>query len=109
MNDIDNAIERLNNLSEYCKILESPEEFFQHMQGHRTELSLSLCAFDISNMKDTILQALEKQIPKKPYNESKIRMTWYSKCLTCNKELPYVVWHESLEYCPNCGQRLDWT
>jgi DNA-directed RNA polymerase subunit RPC12/RpoP len=57
---------------------------------------------------DMAIDALLKQVPQKPYDESKIRMTWYSKCLTCSKELPYVVWHEKLNYCPNCGQRLDW-
>lgn len=47
-NNIEDAIERLNDVHRYCKILESPEEFFQHMQGHITELSLAIVAFDIS-------------------------------------------------------------
>lgn len=69
-----------------------------------------MCLDDkIQEYENVAIEALEKQIPKKPYDGSKIKMTWYSKCLTCNKELPYVVRHESLEYCPNCGQRLDWT
>ena len=54
------------------------------------------------------IKALEKQIPKELIDNSKNKMTWLSYCTACNKELPYVVWNNNLEYCPNCGQKLKW-
>ena len=58
------------------------------------------------------MQALEKQIPKK----NKIEKWIYTKC-DCGYELSkhqgdgyYVVPYENkTKYCPNCGQRLDWS
>lgn len=66
------------------------------------------CACEDKALKIAI-SALEKQIPKKPYDESKVRMTWYSECNCCKKQLPYVVWHDNMNYCPNCGQAIDWS
>ena len=49
-------------------------------------------AFDIA------IQALEKQIPKKP-----IDRCMYEECPTCgNVEIVFC------KHCPDCGQRLDW-
>ena len=48
---------------------------------------------------DVAIQALEKQIPKKP-----IDRCMYKECPICgNVEI------EFCKHCPDCGQKLDWS
>lgn len=56
------------------------------------------------------IQALEKQIPKKPYSDLKGLLDakmWH--CPVCKKEV-ISDWNRDLanDYCHNCGQKLDW-
>lgn len=59
------------------------------------------------------ISVLEKQIPKKPdlegdgYDENGelIYDTWI--CPRCGKY--YEVYYEEYEFCPKCGQAIDWT
>lgn len=59
-----------------------------------------------------ITEALEKQIPKKPYLDESTERTLF-KCSNC-KRIRITKWNDSLrsgietEYCPSCGQKLDW-
>ena len=58
------------------------------------------------------IKALEKQIPKKVHEEAWI----YTKC-DCGYEFSrhhgdgyYTVpYHKKTNYCPKCGQKLDWS
>lgn len=56
------------------------------------------------------IKALEKQMPKKPYLETKglldVKM-WH--CPVCKKEVASD-WNRDLAntYCHHCGQKLDW-
>ena len=57
------------------------------------------------------IQALNKQIPKKPDFEgdgyadgAMVYDTWI--CPTCSKY--YEVDSDDYKYCPNCGQHIDW-
>lgn len=57
---------------------------------------------------DVAIQALEKQIPKKPmisYDE-RVKENWCS-CGVCAFGFG---WKRTIhyKYCPNCGQKLDW-
>lgn len=60
---------------------------------------------------DVAIQALEKQIPKKPTYEGDgyvpdgtlVYDTWICPC--CDKR--YEVDYDDYDYCPNCGQKLD--
>ncbi len=57
---------------------------------------------------DMAIQALEKQIPKKPmisYDE-RVKENWCS-CGVCAFDFG---WKRTIhyKYCPNCGQKLDW-
>ena len=57
------------------------------------------------------ISALEKQIPKKP----KVLIdTWL--CPTCAEKVEYqtmfgdnVLYHGYYDFCPNCGQAIDWS
>lgn len=59
------------------------------------------------------MQALEKQLPKKPTYEGDgyapdgtfIYDTWICPC--CDKR--YEVDYDDYDYCPNCGQKIDWS
>ena len=55
---------------------------------------------DLNNAYDVAIQALEKQIPKKPKTDD--RYVMYI-CPWCNDFVKV-----SHNYCQNCGQKLDW-
>lgn len=59
----------------------------------------------IKNM-EMIVQALEKQIPKKPHkNFEKFSGVWCS----CGKYLGKGYFVEKPSFCSDCGQKLDWS
>ena len=59
----------------------------------------------LKNM-EMIVQALEKQIPKKPHkNFEKLSGVWCS----CGKYFGKGYFVDKPIYCPNCGQKLDWS
>ena len=50
------------------------------------------------------IKALERQIPKKPvYGAANI------KCPNCGATLLYYFYSFKIDYCDECGQRLDWS
>ena len=58
------------------------------------------------------ISAIEKQIPKKPdfegdgcWNGEIVYDTWICPC--CEKK--YEVDYEEYDYCPHCGQAIDWS
>ena len=52
------------------------------------------------------IQALEKQIPKKPHkNFEKFSGVWCS----CGKYFGKGYFVDKPSYCPDCGQKLDWS
>lgn len=68
--------------------------------------------YRLSKAFDMAIKALEKQIPKKPYLEGDgyadghlVYDTWICPC--CSKS--YEVDYDDYDYCPNCGQKLDWS
>ena len=81
---------------------------------------------DLNNAYDVAINALEKQIPKKvitpPCNtcekelcdcECKHFAVTYRddyRCPTCDSNGVYISEYELIfDYCPNCGQKLDWS
>ena len=56
--------------------------------------------------RDTAINALEKQIPKKPHkNFEKFSGVWCS----CGKYLGKGYFIDKPSYCTDCGQKLDWS
>ena len=53
------------------------------------------------------VKAVEKQIPQKPQNATYFYGGKYS-CQGCSKALCFD-FDEQKEYCPECGQALDWS
>lgn len=51
--------------------------------------------------KKTIMDALSKQMPKKPVDLAKSEL--YGRCAVCGKAV-----HVGERYCDQCGQKLDW-
>ena len=61
---------------------------------------------------DRIIEALEKQIPKKPDFEADgyadgqlVYDTWICPCCGVHYEVDY----DDFKYCPECGQAIDWS
>lgn len=61
---------------------------------------------------DMAIAAMEKQIPKKPTYEGD--GYWYGQlvydtwvCPNCGKG--YEVDYDNYDYCPECGQKIDWS
>lgn len=59
---------------------------------------------------DVAIEALEKQIPKKPHKINIANTSWCKggirfECPACHKFLGY----RELTYCGLCGQKLDWS
>jgi hypothetical protein len=55
---------------------------------------------------EILLNAIEKQLPKKPINQS----VWKS-CPTCEQGIgvtPRTINPKAIGYCYHCGQKLDW-
>ena len=70
--------------------------------------------------KKMAIEALEKQIPKKPIDICKTRMGAYTdspiaitgRCPNCNIKQSFgsLSWHENFnKFCFKCGQPLDWS
>ena len=61
----------------------------------------------LKNM-ELIINALEKQIAKKPRSVTSVEDGMYVKCPTC--KLTTVLYYGCImDYCKNCGQKLDWS
>lgn len=65
----------------------------------------------VSEAKNMAIQALEKQIPKSPdyegdgySNGELVYDTWVCPCCGQTYEVDY----DDYEYCPKCGQHIDW-
>lgn len=57
---------------------------------------------------DVAIQALEKQIPKKPKTNRIDSETIYCKCPSCN--ITTVLYRNCImNYCKECGKKLDWS
>lgn len=73
-------------------------------------------AFIADDVKEMAIAALEKQIPKKPYIQQ-IEVDYYEhdcyECPNCDSFLGYVLEckeeHYQNNYCPECGQKIDWS
>jgi DNA-directed RNA polymerase subunit RPC12/RpoP len=72
-------------------------------------------ATELSEAYTLALQALEKQVPRKPNKTSYKPLKnigWEYECPTCksavginNNDIDYT---QEDNYCPSCGQKLDW-
>lgn len=84
---------------------EAIEYLNNHYMKHIKYLSASAEEVDKHNeVMDLAIEALEKQIPKKPYVGNYGGKCW---CPSCNDEDEMDIYGTS--YCPNCGQALDWS
>ena len=56
---------------------------------------------------DMAINALEKQIPKKLKEHTQSQYGCIPVCGVCNGIMDLM--QGDLNYCPNCGQKLDWS
>ena len=99
---IEKAIEQLEDLI---------KEAESHMTGNKIDDEIPI---DDKTALEIGIQALEKQIPKKPlYRETEYYAYKFAKgikapfcecgCLAVDEE------NDCFTYCPDCGQALDWS
>ena len=75
----------------------------KHVYSHNTKLVLDVENKDI----ELIIEALEKQIARKPRINRVTDDAEYMKCPQC--KLTTVLYSDMRpDYCPKCGQKLDW-
>lgn len=84
-----------------------PEEALKELNYDDTAYS-GKCTYEV---RMTAIDALEKQIPKEPKYKKQLRdffgMVYVTKgdCPCCGKAEIY----SNANYCPDCGQKLDWS
>lgn len=61
---------------------------------------------EMAEVRDTAIEALEKQIPKKPLNQSEEYDRTYGNCPCCGEMV--VDYPDDFRVCSNCGQVIDW-
>ena len=79
----------------------------KHVYSHNTKLVLDVDNNDIG----LIIEGVEKQIRKKPaecyaYHVEGVYIGTVYKCYKCKGNL---LNDNYTQYCPNCGQKLDWS
>lgn len=80
-----------------------------HMKIHKMHEPQAIL---ISEALSMAIEALEKHIPKKPYYEGDgydedgeiVYDIW--RCPNCDEKYEYD--YDIYDYCPNCGQAIDW-
>lgn len=64
------------------------------------------------SVSERVVEALEKQIPKKPIILEHQKIGLYYRCPICDEyvEIPYCDYDSiELDYCGHCGQAIDWS
>lgn len=68
---------------------------------------------DLVQAKHMAINALEKQIAKKPDVQQDNRNNDCMECPSCDSFIGYECdcrdEHYQINYCPNCGQAIDWS
>jgi transcription initiation factor IIE alpha subunit len=102
---------RRNNMSESETIKICNTIGFAISFSNPQVISLNTTKEELTESMRLAVQALEKQISKKPTyegdgyaDEHLVYDTWICPC--CEKR--YEVDYDNYDYCPNCGQKLDW-
>lgn len=87
------------------------EEAIQTIEAAKAEIEWNY-PLDYAAAFEIAIEALEKQIPKKPFDICTPVVTW-GQCPACKGKLnklgnqPNRVF-KNQTYCMDCGQRLDW-
>ena len=98
--------------SEAKKNLETLEKFYRISKSGSALHEVLINFVTLENLVAAI-QALEKQIPKKPeyeadgYADGELVYD-YAKCPICGHDFEYGINDWGCEYCSDCGQKLDW-
>jgi predicted RNA-binding Zn-ribbon protein involved in translation (DUF1610 family) len=85
------------------------QEVFKRLKN---DIERGNCDYNVEPYLNVIQELVDKETPMKVIyendlvDENVIVNTWVY-CPTCKEEIPYELW-ENLNYCPNCGQHLDW-
>ena len=115
----DTAIKALEEVQRYRQIgtveeLEAASKYLRLVKKHGTVgKTIEECAeYEEIGTVDECREAMEKQTPKEPdyegdgySNGQLVYDTWVCPCC----EQRYEVDYDDYEYCPKCGQHIDWS
>ena len=82
----------------------TPEEAITILKIAKAEVEWNY-PLDYAIARDTAIEALEKQIPKKPISLGEDIDRDVGQCPNC-KEI--IDTYEDYKYCSDCGQAIDW-
>ena len=102
MNEKMTAEKAIEQLEDLIKEAES------HMTGNKIDDEIPI---DDKTALEMAIQALEKQVPKKPYYRKEEGAEGYA-CPYCNVGVTIHLYGGGFinqEFCSNCGQALDWS
>lgn len=98
-------------LKELKSIIETKEAILDYCKDFREDdIDIDKITNSIENL-GLAIQALEKQIPKKPIYDSTSCPGLCPKCLKDDINILIMNGTEfcdRVDYCPNCGQKIDW-
>ena len=83
----------------------TPKEAIKILEVAKTEVEWDY-PLDYAIAIDTAIEALEKQIPKKPISLGEDIDRDVGQCPNC-KEI--IDTYEDYKYCSDCGQAIDWS
>ena len=91
----------------------TPEEALAWFELQKVPPPRTDVDFTINKAIEMAKQAIEKQIPKKPYyfgDGYADRMLVYdeARCPTCECDFEEGMTNWGCKFCPDCGQALDW-
>lgn len=96
--------------SKYQEALDRVKEIYIYLCD---EFNLKKSAVKMNDDIEVLQELVDKAVPKKPFYEADgydengelIYDTWI--CPNCNHY--YEVDYDDYDYCPNCGQAIDWS
>ena len=84
-----------------------PEEALKYLKGFIDNEGLQIGAYNEEVLK-TAIGALEKKVPKKPQEFRYETEYGYTRCECIFDACGNVIDEYEDEFCPNCGQAIDW-
>lgn len=84
-----------------------PKEALKYLKDFIDNEEPQISAYNTEVLKNAI-GALEKQIPKKPHKIHDVYENGYLYHVYVCDECGDVIYETQGEFCPNCGQAIDW-
>lgn len=110
LEEFDYAIQALEEVEQY-KAIGTPTQIYERIGGLNIELGKYACIGTVEELKETLEEALEKQILKKPTHKTEshpispttVNFETVYQCRNCHS-----IVKGEWNFCTLCGQAIDW-